>query len=382
MRKLVLWLLCLSLCCLPLCGVAAPEEEEAQGTWRWDCETLEDARVAAAENIAPYEIVSGDRDAFYDDFTTLQRTGEGESYLELSLPASGMLSVTTYHWPQELADFRFSVSADGSEWEEPAVTADYLEADGKWTRVTYELQIEPETVAVRIYWPDNPTWWTPLLSEVSMSYLPVASSLLLQCPAQMEIPLYDTNTYPVLVSVLDQFAVEIDDTAELSILSPAPNGVALIDGNILEVSAAAEDGTTFILQARYPASEPPDEAEPDTDEEQVPEADTEMDSGADTSADGENSTDNAEQNDEGNSSDAEEDVLLVTQEITLAKALLGDLNGDGVIDRTDLEQAAAYFGKTDTDAVWTEIRLADINTDAKIDILDLAYIAKQVKDTV
>jgi len=56
---------------------------------------------------------------------------------------------------------------------------------------------------------------------------------------------------------------------------------------------------------------------------------------------------------------------------------LGDINGDGKIDLKDLEQAALAFGAFPQMKSWNPN--ADLNLDNKIDILDIALIAKMIQ---
>lgn len=56
----------------------------------------------------------------------------------------------------------------------------------------------------------------------------------------------------------------------------------------------------------------------------------------------------------------------------------GDMNGDGRISIGDLARVAAAYGKKSSDSDWNQYQLADFNHDNKIDILDLAAIAKLI----
>ncbi|WP_240160017.1 endo-alpha-N-acetylgalactosaminidase family protein [Paenibacillus aceris] len=56
----------------------------------------------------------------------------------------------------------------------------------------------------------------------------------------------------------------------------------------------------------------------------------------------------------------------------------GDLNGDGRISIGDLARVAAAYGKKSSDSDWNQYQLADYNHDNKVDIIDLAAIAKLI----
>ncbi|OBZ12765.1 sialidase domain-containing protein [Bacillus sp. FJAT-26390] len=64
-------------------------------------------------------------------------------------------------------------------------------------------------------------------------------------------------------------------------------------------------------------------------------------------------------------------------EITPAPVgIVGDINGDGKVSVGDLAIVAAHYGKDSTSPDWQQIKQADTNKDSKIDIEDLAAIAK------
>jgi sialidase-1 len=64
-------------------------------------------------------------------------------------------------------------------------------------------------------------------------------------------------------------------------------------------------------------------------------------------------------------------------EITPAPVgVVGDINGDGKVSVGDLAIVAAHYGKDSTSPDWQQIKHADSNKDNKIDIEDLAAIAK------
>ncbi|OAB41158.1 dockerin type I domain-containing protein [Paenibacillus antarcticus] len=55
-----------------------------------------------------------------------------------------------------------------------------------------------------------------------------------------------------------------------------------------------------------------------------------------------------------------------------------DINKDGVIKLDDLAIVAYYFAKDSTSAEWATYKIADMNGDNMIDIVDLAYIAIRI----
>lgn len=57
-----------------------------------------------------------------------------------------------------------------------------------------------------------------------------------------------------------------------------------------------------------------------------------------------------------------------------------DINTDGRIDIVDLAIVAYYYGKDSTSEDWDQAKAADMNFDGKIDVTDLAYVAIRIAD--
>ena len=68
---------------------------------------------------------------------------------------------------------------------------------------------------------------------------------------------------------------------------------------------------------------------------------------------------------------------MVTTEAIQAE-ILGDLNGDNVVNITDLLWMAQYIGIKQGDDDWENVKKADINNDESIDILDLIQVAEYI----
>lgn len=56
----------------------------------------------------------------------------------------------------------------------------------------------------------------------------------------------------------------------------------------------------------------------------------------------------------------------------------GDMNGDGNFTIGDLAIVARAYGKTSADTDWDLYKYADLVSDGKIDIADLAYMARKI----
>ncbi|WP_310190276.1 discoidin domain-containing protein [Bacillus sp. 3255] len=65
---------------------------------------------------------------------------------------------------------------------------------------------------------------------------------------------------------------------------------------------------------------------------------------------------------------------------TLPPGILGDVNHDNKISIGDLGIVAANYGKTSSSPDWEQIKQADVTGDGKIDIEDLAFVARKMME--
>ena len=66
-------------------------------------------------------------------------------------------------------------------------------------------------------------------------------------------------------------------------------------------------------------------------------------------------------------------VLAVAVAICPARAILGDINGDGKVDMKDVGIVAKAFGATPSNPRWDPA--ADLDGDGRIDMKDIAIVA-------
>jgi len=64
--------------------------------------------------------------------------------------------------------------------------------------------------------------------------------------------------------------------------------------------------------------------------------------------------------------------------IDIIVGIAGDYNGDGQISIGDLAMIAYHYGKTTQSSDWAQVKHMDFNQDGKIDIIDLADMAKRM----
>lgn len=76
---------------------------------------------------------------------------------------------------------------------------------------------------------------------------------------------------------------------------------------------------------------------------------------------------------------AEQALESASHQLRITVGAKGDVNDDGKISIGDLGMAAGAYGKTSSDPLWNELySRADMNGDNKIDIEDIAYIARKL----
>lgn len=71
-------------------------------------------------------------------------------------------------------------------------------------------------------------------------------------------------------------------------------------------------------------------------------------------------------------------VLLVLVLTYQNPVILGDVNGDGVINEKDLTKVQNYLLETEKLSRWEKLR-ADMNQDGEITILDLLKLSKYIR---
>jgi endoglucanase len=69
-------------------------------------------------------------------------------------------------------------------------------------------------------------------------------------------------------------------------------------------------------------------------------------------------------------------VLVVAVAVCPAKAILGDVNGDGKVDMKDIAIVAKAFGATPSAPRWNPA--ADVNGDMAVNMVDIAIVASNL----
>ncbi len=293
-----------------------------------ECDTEKD--FSKMENIALYNIPQEEQEAFYEDFTTLQRRTEGEAYVVLPIPYMRSVAIESYYWSGEpLEDLLFEVSCNGEKWEEILFEKEITQEEGKWNLVCYTIsELSSGTGFLKIEFPHNSTVWSPLVGKITAELEESrAERIDVQSPSVFAVPRFGTKEYPLTAQVLDQMNLPMEIPVTWTLNEESINqltGVQLSSEGILIItSEMSEVGEVLINVA----------------------------------------------SDQGS--------LSAVWKCSLRKALLGDYNEDFMIDESELIYALENYRATATTVEnWNAIRLIDIDDDGKIDVYDVAYLAK------
>ena len=292
----------------------------------YECENL--AELYSYNNVYAYLIPDdGSRDAFYDDFTTFQRAGDGEAEVIYSIPYSDEAEIISYFFAgEELTDFKFEISSDGNTWSKPEVNCDYLESPGKWTKASYRLSELNQTKYIKAIFPETQNWWTPLIAKVS-AVIGEAKPVKINIEGKNEliIPRYDFSEYQYIGFISDQIGEKFDGSVKFSIAESEIGNLEISEDGVIKIYSDFKDGSKFKIKAE-----------------------------------------NTDYN------------LSTEIEVVLKAAVLGDVDGDGTVNENDVKIILTYFDKSELeDKDWKSVRDGDINKDGVIDIVDIAYVAKR-----
>ncbi len=276
-------------------------------------------------NIYAYNIPDdGSRDAFYDDFTTFQRSAAGGAEAVYKISYAQRVRVVTYFYAGEpLKDFAFESSADCVTWNARKFSADYLAAEGKWTRAVYSLDVPDSEPYIKMIFPETVNWWTPLISEVSAETGEARpEKIIIDGSDELIIPNYDSAEYKFSARLVDQIGETVDEPVKLSVKDGGVSGISISEDGVVVIKSGSVDGTEFTILA-------------------------------------------------------EAGGFSAELPVTLKAALAGDLNGDGAVTDEDIKIVLISYDKRSGGADWTNFRDGDINRDGKISVIDIAYISKK-----
>lgn len=287
-------------------------------------ECLDLDELYTSNNIFAYLIPNdGSRDAFYDDFTTFQRIGDGDADIVFCIPYLREAEAVGYFYTgEELADFTFETSVNGIDWNTAAASADYHSEEGKWTRAVYNIKTDAAKY-LKIKYPQTINWWTPIISKVSAKTgEPVAEGIRTDSDTRFIVPRYDTVEYKLDGYVYDNIGETLKGEVKFSPKTELPEGVAVSDNGVVTITSEAEAGCILTLVLS-----------------------------------------------------CDEYNLSEEIEIMLEAAVLGDVNGNGAVDKTDFDTALEAYCVSSTDSDWIKCRDCDINSDGVINVIDIAYIS-------
>ncbi len=294
----------------------------------FDCESTEE--LYSFENIYAYEIPDdGSRSAFYDDFTTFQRPGPGNAFVVYKIPYCEEIRAETYFYGGEpVRDFSFELSREGENWSNGDFTVSYLEAENKWTRGDYTIDAADDMPYIKINYPETINSWTPLISKITATVgAPRPTGAVIEGETEPIIPLYGSRDYKYVATLTDQIGEPYPGKMKLSITDSDIPDLSISDSGVITVTSDMKDGGEFTIRAEL----------------------------------GE---------------------FVAELRPKLKKALWGDLDGSGSVDKADIDIIVKNYGKRIDSDDWASIRDGDINQDNKISIIDIAYITKKAVDSI
>ena len=271
----------------------------------------------------------------HDDKYVLRRSDKAyDSWLVYEIPYVKSLNAVIYTWAKNESELYLYTSSDGESWTECEFDADIQREADRWSKIVFSNNALYGVRYVKLVFPsvdaELDDWWNPYLGEVSAGIGSAeAVSVKTDVPSELTVPRYDSTVYTLKADVIDQLGEVMDIPVRWSAES-LPEGVQLTETGELTVASGAAEGAEIVLTA---AAE----------------------------------------------SDGLTETLSTELKIRLRASLTGDTNSDLKIDNDDLDFALQNYGKTLNDSGWNEIRLADIDGNGIIDIIDLSYIAYNIE---
>lgn len=300
--------------------------------WVSECEDF--SQVTEKNNIEVWAVEDYELDSMYGDEFVLRRSANTtEAFITYYLPYVEKIEITSYNWPSHIAPFELYYSKDGEEWTECEFDAETIPNEDdveRWTKIIYQSTEFTGVSYVKIVWPmpspESNDWWNPYLGSIKADIgSPEPVEIKVNTQDEYVIPRYDSFEYTLDGYVADQLDKDMGYDVLWSTQTELPDGVVLSETGLLTVSSLCVfDGVINVLATA-------------------------------------NITD--------------EETITKEIELSIKPAMLGDVNYDNLCNEDDLQFTIENFRKTSIDSQWDIIRLADINSDGIIDIVDLAYIA-------
>lgn len=84
---------------------------------------------------------------------------------------------------------------------------------------------------------------------------------------------------------------------------------------------------------------------------------------------------------DGEGIETEAEASFASIQVSGKAGIPGDVNDDGIVSVGDLAIVAAHYGKDSSSPDWDKAKRADMNNDGKIDLYDLAFIARLIVES-
>ena len=336
-KIIICFLVSLSILCSLNCFADLEENivPEYNSELLFECDEFE--FVTENHNINLWVVEDYEKETMHnDEFVFRRKDNTDDAYLVYDLPYVNEFNFTSYFWPTNEGEFLIYVSTDGNEWIETDAEIEIdkgTEDASVWSKHIYSLNSLEKCRFIKIVWPSVDLsvndWWNPYLGEIQAKIgEPVPTEIVVEdIKEQLEIPRFDVNEYNFTAVVKDQLGIDMDYTLYWKEVDELPKGVTLSENGNITVSSECEDSCIIKISVYTDLSE-----------------------------------------------DDETERMEKEIEITLKDALIGDINKDLKIGQEEIDFVIENYGKNENAEDWHNIRLADIDENGIIDIIDMAYL--------
>ncbi len=303
-------------------------DTEEEWDWESQCDSLEN--TVEVYNIDIWQVEETELDTMYGDTHILRRSPNTNSaWIVYELPYISKLSFMTYDWPIHEGEVKVLLSKNGMDWIEGGMEITRLPAPENsncWTKLLYEAADISGIRFVKLIWPEvneaHNDWWNPYMGWIKGSFeesVPVCIKT--EAPEKITIPRFESQSFQLAAELVDQIDNVIDAPVTWTSKS-LPDGVSLTENILLIDSSCIADSVAELEVSAECAGE----------------------------------------------------IFSLSVIIKFDAPLIGDTDNDMKITQKDIDFVLDNYGVDEECENWEEIRLADIDKNGLIDIIDISYI--------
>ena len=354
MKKLLIFLTITLLFLMPVYGsetVEVPEKQEVQAEledetitddiiedttdntdeewdWKSKCDSFENA--IETYNIDVWKVEDNELETMYGDTHILRRKpNTNNAWIVYELPYINKLSFMIYGWPIHEGEIEVFLSKDGEEWIDGEMEVTRIPApedSNCWTKFLYEAEDITGIRYVKLIWPavdeSHNDWWNPYMGWIRGSFEESRpTNIKTEVPEEIILPRFESKSFQLKAELVDQIDKAIDIPVTWTAKS-LPEGVSLTaDILLIDSNCTGDDVAELEVSAEY----------------------------------------NGE-------------IFSLPVIVKFIAPVIGDTDSDMKITQSDVEFVLKYYGTDNECNNWNEIRLADIDKNGLIDIIDISYI--------